>query len=472
MATKKKPAEAEAQISMSIPTLVTALGLMVTIMLAIAGAVAGVYQSVFIPSARTDLELKLDDLKKQYQDEAKVWENKEKSLQAQVQELEKQRNNLMEAGGSPTLSFPKNDEVLISSEITFKWDYKSDQIPHFIIEITRVYRGNLSRATYSVLQPQNRIFHIPITSESDTGEYLWRVRPGLISEGNVLATGPWSAYQSFWVFTSVKQKIAHMRRLRVGMYPSFTDKFNLPVAGGKYEGLSVELAHFLADELSTRFPREEADGIKVEIVSYAWQDLLTELARNSVDVVISSVTATKNREQEFGILFSKGYYVTHQMLLSNQLTYDSNRSLFENLRKKRIGVLKGTTNERAANYVAEKCKCEMEISASFLELIESKNALFRRDVDLLLTDDIWLTGQSNMGTFSQYGSTLDDELRDFYTQEYGRSQEEYGIAVSKNGGDDLIPVINEILSTPKAKQFLDASEARARAKGQIASGSR
>jgi ABC-type amino acid transport substrate-binding protein len=210
----------------------------------------------------------------------------------------------------------------------------------------------------------------------------------------------------------------------------------------------------------------------VEIVSYAWQDLLTELARNSVDVVISSVTATKNREQEFGILFSKGYYVTHQMLLSNQLTYDSNRSLFENLRKKRIGVLKGTTNERAANYVAEKCKCEMEISASFLELIESKNALFRRDVDLLLTDDIWLTGQSNMGTFSQYGSTLDDELRDFYTQEYGRSQEEYGIAVSKNGGDDLIPVINEILSTPKAKQFLDASEARARAKGQIASGSR
>jgi len=33
MATKKKPAEAEAQISMSIPTLVTALGLMVTIIL-------------------------------------------------------------------------------------------------------------------------------------------------------------------------------------------------------------------------------------------------------------------------------------------------------------------------------------------------------------------------------------------------------------------------------------------------------
>jgi len=308
MAIKKKPPDGEAQISISIPTLVTALGLMVTIMLAIAGAVAGVYQSVYIPSVRNDLELKLANLKKQYQDDIKIAEAKQKTLQTQLQELEKARGNLLEAGGSPILSFPKNDEVLISNEITFKWDYKSDQIPHFIIEITRVFRGNLSRATYSVLQPQNRIFHIPITTEADTGEYLWRVRPGLISEGNVLATGPWSAYQSFWVFTSVKQKIAQMRKLRVGMYPSFTDKFNLPVAGGKYEGLSVELAHFVADELRVKLPKEESDEIKVEIISYAWQDLLVELSRNSVDVVISSVTATKNREQEYGILFSKGYY--------------------------------------------------------------------------------------------------------------------------------------------------------------------
>jgi hypothetical protein len=172
MATKKKPSESEAQISISIPTLVTALGLMVTIMLAIAGAVAGVYQSVFIPAARTDLELKLENLKRQHQDDAKVGEAKQKALQAQLQELEKERGNLLEAGGSPILSFPKNDEVLISNEITFKWDYKSDQIPHFIIEITRVFRGNLSRATYSVLQPQNRIFHIPIPQQKIANKNL------------------------------------------------------------------------------------------------------------------------------------------------------------------------------------------------------------------------------------------------------------------------------------------------------------
>jgi len=160
------------------------------------------------------------------------------------------------------------------------------------------------------------------------------------------------------------------------------------------------------------------------------------------------------------------------MLLSNQLSYDSDRSVFDNLRNKRIGTLKGTTNERAANYIAEQCKCGIEVKSSFLELIESKNALFKRDVDLLLTDDIWLTGQSNMGTFNQYGPTLDAQLREFYNQEYGRPQEEYGIAVSKNGGGDLIPLINDILSTQKAKQFLDSSEAKARTKDQIASGAR
>jgi hypothetical protein len=61
----------------------------------------------------------------------------------------------------------------------------------------------------------------------------------------------------------------------------------------------------------------------------------------------------------------------------------------------RIGVVKKTTNERAAVYLAEKCKCGIEVKSDYLELIETKSALFKRDVDLLLTDDIWLTGQSN-----------------------------------------------------------------------------
>src|ERR1700750_1943819 len=105
MAQKKKD-ESEAKISISIPTLVAALGLMVTIMLAIAGGVASIYQSIFIPAARVDLELKLDNARKQYQDEAKLEDSKLKALQGQVQELQKARDDLIEAGKSPILLSP------------------------------------------------------------------------------------------------------------------------------------------------------------------------------------------------------------------------------------------------------------------------------------------------------------------------------------------------------------------------------
>ena len=448
---------------MSVPTLLTLVGLMVTIMLAIAGGVAAIYQSVFIPEARSELQLKLDNLTTQYQEQRKLHD----VTRDQLAGSEDARAKLVEAAASPILLKPKNDEVVIASEVTFQWDYKSEQIPHFIIEITRFSQNKLKSATYSVLQPQNRLFHIPITGEGDVGQYLWRIRPGLISEDKVVATGPWSAYQSFWVFTSVKQKIANMRQIRIGMYPSFTDKFNLPVAGGKYRGLSVELGRFIASELSDRLPPIGGDSpkeIQVEIVSYAFQDLLSELSKYSVDMVISSVTATKKREQQFDVIFSKGYHVTHQMLLSNGLTYDQKQALCENLRDKRIGVLKDSTNEQAANYVQKKCDRGIKI-VDYLELIESKNALFRQEVDVLLTDDIWLTGQSNLATFRQFGPDLDEMLSEFYVNEYGRRQEEYAIAVPKKGGDDIVEIINDILNSDKAKTAMAGFEVEAR--GQI-----
>jgi Bacterial extracellular solute-binding proteins, family 3 len=368
MAPRQRTSNEEAKISISLPTLLTLLGLMVTIMLAIAGAVAGIYQSVFIPAERSESELKIENLRRQYQDQVKLYDNSQEALR----KAEIANARLVEVAGNPILLYPKDDQIVIANELIFEWSYKSEQIPHFIIEITRFTSSGLKYATYSVLQPQNRIFHMPISGDGDVGQYLWRVRPGLLLEDHKVETGPWSAYQSFWVFTSVKQKIQHMRKMTVGMYPSFSDKFNLAVAGGKYEGLSVDLAHFIASELTTRWPKIDQDTseqIQVEIVSFAFQDLLSEVAKNSVDMVISSVTATKKRESEFAVLFSKGYFVTHEMLLSNQLVYDRRLSLYDNIRKKRIGAMKGTTNERVAYYLADACKCGLVVKADYPELM-------------------------------------------------------------------------------------------------------
>lgn len=261
----------------------------------------------------------------------------------------------------------------------------------------------------------------------------------------------------------MKQKIAHMRKMTVGMYPSFSDKFNLPVAGGKFEGLSVDLANFLANELSTRLPSTgKTKNIRAEIVSFRWQDLLSKVADNTVDMAISSITASNKRKHDFHIMFSTGYYTTRQMFLGDQLKYDESVSVLENIKNKRIGAVKGTTNERAAYYIADKCKCGIDVRATYVEFIESKNALFKKEIDLLLTDDIWVTGESNLPTFKQYGPPLSDLLSEFYTSEYGRPREEYAIAFSNKGGDEIMHTINEILRSEKAQRFIASVEAKAK----------
>src|SRR5580698_1178558 len=118
--------------------------------------------------------------------------------------------------------------------------------------------------------------------------------------------------------------------------------------------------------------------------------------------------------------------------------------------------MKGTTNERVAYYLADTCKCGLVVKPDYQELIGSKSALFRQEIDLLLADDIWETGQANLAAFNQFGPAIDEQLSQFYVSEYGRSQNEYGIAFSKKGGDEILQIINEILDSDKTKSFVSA----------------
>jgi ABC-type amino acid transport substrate-binding protein len=144
---------------------------------------------------------------------------------------------------------------------------------------------------------------------------------------------------------------------------------------------------------------DTTERIQVEIISFAFQDLHSEVSKNSVDMVISSMTATKKREIEFGVLFSKGYFVMHQTLLTSQLTYDRRLSLFDNIKKKRIGAMKGTTNERVAYYLADTCKCGLVVKPDYQEahstanghLIELRGNL--RGSKMHHVDAIWMPSQ-------------------------------------------------------------------------------
>jgi hypothetical protein len=89
-----------------------------------------------------------------------------------------------------------------------------------------------------------------------------------------------------------------------------------------------------------------------------------------------------------------------------------------------------------------------------LQLIEAKKALFQGDVDLILVDDIYRTGESDLGDFRKFGEPLGPHLKEFYEVEYGRKQEEYGVVVLKKNGQEILDEINRIIALPATKELL------------------
>lgn len=130
---QKQPPD-EARISLTIATAVTVLGLIVTLMLAVIGGIAGIYQTFLIPAARSELETKVDELKKQVLDETRQNETTQTSLREQIAKLDKIRSDLVEPSASPILLSPKNDEIVIGTYIVFQWEYKDQQLQILLLK--------------------------------------------------------------------------------------------------------------------------------------------------------------------------------------------------------------------------------------------------------------------------------------------------------------------------------------------------
>jgi ABC-type amino acid transport substrate-binding protein len=92
-------------------------------------------------------------------------------------------------------------------------------------------------------------------------------------------------------------------------------------------------------------------GVKVEMVDYDWDKLLEAVKNGEVDIAVSSITITPDRESE--MLFSIPYFNGGQSILVN--IKNNNINLPEDLKNKRIGVQKQSTSEIVAKkYTSEK----------------------------------------------------------------------------------------------------------------------
>ena len=161
----------------------------------------------------------------------------------------------------------------------------------------------------------------------------------------------------------VLDRIAKTNTLRIGMTGS-QPPFNVRNRDGDLIGLEVDLANLLASAM----------GVELKIIEKPFGELLPALTDGELDLVMSQVTATLERNRN--VAFVGPYYVSGKSMLTKSSTVAAIKETNEiNHETMRIATLKGSTGE---NFVARR--------APQAQLVTTED--YAEAVDLLLNDQV------------------------------------------------------------------------------------
>ncbi len=132
--------------------------------------------------------------------------------------------------------------------------------------------------------------------------------------------------------------------LRVGMEPGYMP-FELTSKKGEIIGFDVDMAKRIA----------KAMGVKLELVSTAWDGIIPALITGKFDIIMSGMTLTQQRNMS--INFAKPYVVIGQSILINK-KFAGEISSYRDLNgpKYTVGSKLGTTGEQATKRLIPKAK--------------------------------------------------------------------------------------------------------------------
>jgi arginine/ornithine transport system substrate-binding protein len=126
--------------------------------------------------------------------------------------------------------------------------------------------------------------------------------------------------------------LAQVKDLRVAIDPTY-EPFTFKTADGKPTGFDVDIANALCQQIKR----------KCVFVEQVWDSMIPGLQARKYDVIISSMSITADRLK--AIDFTDKYYNTpSRVVLKKEVKYDGPASI----KGKKIGVLKGSTQEKYA----------------------------------------------------------------------------------------------------------------------------
>lgn len=184
------------------------------------------------------------------------------------------------------------------------------------------------------------------------------------------------------------------------------------VRDGQIVGFDIDLINAVGERL----------GKKIIIKNFDFSGLLAALVSNNIDIAISGLTITAEREKH--VSFSIPYMTTKVSILYR---LEDNFHGIDDLQNKVIGVQLGTTWGIIANDLSKKVKIKINHLSNNLMLVEELKA---KAIDAIILEEL----QSQKFIENNKG------LASFSLQEFSS---EFAIAMAKNSGS--IKEINKVI---------------------------
>ena len=189
--------------------------------------------------------------------------------------------------------------------------------------------------------------------------------------------------------------------------------------GGEPTGFDVDLVQKVADRL----------GVDLAMVDTAFDDIASGASLNEgrCDVAISAMTITGERARVLN--FSSPYFDAAQAMV---VAKGSGLATLDDLAGQRIGVQGGTTGEL---YVTDNAPDDAEV-VPFEDAAAMGAAMHKGQVVATIYDNTVVGGVLEANPDLEVAAEFDTE-------------EQYGMAVRRNGNAELLQVINDVLATLK-----------------------
>jgi len=213
-------------------------------------------------------------------------------------------NNQSEAG-IQAIRMPS----VLGDDIVFKWEPlspKSDLMYRLQVAKSRDFlHGTILNVIIKDTSYAVRTTNLPDFS----GELYWRAkqlnRPG---RKDLFPQDGWSTPVRFEHYGSSIERVRATGILRVGV--NVSNGFSVyRGVNHEFKGFDIEIIDYLADYIRSE---EDLDALEIKPIEMNFSDMFQMVGSQQLDIAISGITRTREREREYGIQFSTPYCKTRQ----------------------------------------------------------------------------------------------------------------------------------------------------------------